>query len=43
VNDELIESGAKLSALIQKAVKSDVERHIDDDSKSPDADPNDGR
>ena len=30
VNDELIESGAKLSALIQKAVKDDTERHVDD-------------
>lgn len=30
VNDELIESGAKLSALIQKAVKDDAERHVDD-------------
>lgn len=35
VNDELIESGAKLSALIQKAVKEDQARHTDDpDSKS---------
>ena len=30
VNDELIENGAKLSALIQKAVKDDAERHVDD-------------
>jgi ribosome-binding factor A len=30
VNDELIESGAKLSALIQKAVKEDKARHVDD-------------
>jgi ribosome-binding factor A len=43
VNDELIESGAKLSALIQKAVKQDVERHVDDDSPPPDTDSNDGR
>jgi len=30
VPDELIEGGAKLSALINKAVKEDVERHVDD-------------
>lgn len=30
VTDELIESGAKLSALIQKAVKDDQARHTDD-------------
>jgi ribosome-binding factor A len=30
VADELIESGARLSALIQKAVDDDVARHIDD-------------
>jgi ribosome-binding factor A len=29
VADELIESGARLSALIQKAVKDDVARHVD--------------
>ena len=34
VNDELIEKGAKLSALIQKAVKDDESRHIDDDSST---------
>lgn len=28
--DDLIESGARLSALINKAVKDDVERHVDD-------------
>ena len=28
--DELIESGARLSALIQKAVQDDVARHVDD-------------
>jgi ribosome-binding factor A len=32
VNDELIEKGAKLSALIHKAVKEDQARHVDDDS-----------
>ncbi len=31
VNDELIEKGAKLTALIQKAVKDDEARHVDDD------------
>jgi ribosome-binding factor A len=30
VQDELIESGARLSALIQKAVRDDVARHVDD-------------
>jgi ribosome-binding factor A len=30
VADELIESGARLSALIQKAVDDDVARHVDD-------------
>lgn len=34
VQDELIESGARLSALIQKAVKDDTERHVDDEDKS---------
>lgn len=29
--DELIESGARLSALINKAVKDDVARHVDDE------------
>jgi ribosome-binding factor A len=43
VNDELIEKGANLSALIQRAVKDDVERHADDDSPQSDADSNDGR
>lgn len=40
VNDELIESGAKLSALIQKAVKDDVARHVDesDAASNDDAD-----
>jgi ribosome-binding factor A len=31
VQDELIESGARLSALINKAVKDDTERHVDDE------------
>jgi len=30
VPDELIESGARLSALINKAVNDDVTRHVDD-------------
>lgn len=30
VRDELIEGGARLSALIQKAVKDDAERHVDE-------------
>ncbi|HKR34544.1 MAG TPA: 30S ribosome-binding factor RbfA [Steroidobacteraceae bacterium] len=34
VQDELIESGARLSALINKAVKDDAERHVDDEDKS---------
>lgn len=34
VNDELIEQGAKLSALIQKAVKDDEARHVDDEPGS---------
>jgi ribosome-binding factor A len=37
VNDELIESGAKLSGLISKAVRDDVTRHVDDDDKDPEA------
>lgn len=45
VQDELIESGARLSALINKAVNDDVERHIDDPTddsseESGDRDPN---
>jgi ribosome-binding factor A len=35
VQDELIETGARLSALINKAVKEDVTRHVDDGSASP--------
>jgi ribosome-binding factor A len=31
VKDELIENGARLSTLINQAVKSDVARHVDDD------------
>jgi ribosome-binding factor A len=31
VHDELIESGARLSELIHKAVKDDASRHADDD------------
>lgn len=30
--DELIESGARLSALINRAVKDDAARHVDDES-----------
>jgi ribosome-binding factor A len=33
VQDELIESGARLSALINKAVKDDAERHVDVDDE----------
>jgi ribosome-binding factor A len=36
VQDELIESGARLSALINKAVKDDAERHVDDDGGKAD-------
>ena len=43
VNDELIESGAKLSALIQRAVKDDVARHVDEEPGPADSDPDDGR
>src|SRR3954451_5139828 len=31
VQDELIESGARLSALITKVVKDDEKRHVDDE------------
>ena len=34
VQDELIESGARLSALINEAVKKDVATHVDDNSES---------
>lgn len=39
VKDELIENGARLSALIQKAVKDDVARHVDqpEDDEAPGA------
>jgi ribosome-binding factor A len=43
VNDELIANGAKLSALISRAVKDDQKKHIEDDAQSSDPDPNDGR
>ena len=41
--DDLIESGARLSALINQAVKADAERHVDDaNEEEPDAsDPSD--
>jgi ribosome-binding factor A len=29
--DELIEQGVKLTSLINEAVKSDAERHVDED------------
>jgi ribosome-binding factor A len=38
VNDELIESGAKLSALIHRAVKEDKARHVDDPESPPESD-----
>lgn len=38
VPDELIESGARLSALINEAVKKDVATHVDDASESPTGD-----
>jgi ribosome-binding factor A len=34
VQDELIESGARLSALINQAVKDDAERHVDDEDSN---------
>lgn len=36
VQDELIESGARLSALITKAVHDDETRHVDDESHRDD-------
>jgi ribosome-binding factor A len=39
VKDDLIESGARLSALIQDAVRDDVARHVDDPSDDGAADP----
>jgi len=47
VADDLIESGARLSALINQAVKTDVDRHVEepasesDDSASSDESDND--
>jgi ribosome-binding factor A len=38
VHDELIEDGARLSSLIQKAVKEDAARHVDDDPDKKEAD-----
>lgn len=45
VQDELIEGGARLSALINKAVKADVERHVepDDGQGLDESDPDDQR
>jgi ribosome-binding factor A len=45
--DELIESGARLSALINKAVKDDVARHVDEEpaaepAAAADSDDDDG-
>lgn len=42
VQDELIESGARLSALIHKAVKDDAARHVDDDGRAQSDDDHDG-
>ena len=36
--DELIESGARLSALINKAVKDDVARHVDEEPAAESSD-----
>jgi ribosome-binding factor A len=41
VPDELIESGARLSALINQAVKSDAARHVDDEPETSDEDSED--
>ena len=41
VPDELIESGARLSALINQAVKKDVETHVDDPPAQSEADDGD--
>lgn len=38
VVDELIESGARLSALINRAVQDDVARHIDEPDAEPSSD-----
>lgn len=37
VKDELIESGARLSGLINKAVKDDEARHVDEEPEEPTA------
>jgi ribosome-binding factor A len=37
VKDELIENGARLSTLINQAVKSDVARHVDDEPAPDDS------
>jgi ribosome-binding factor A len=39
VQDELIEGGARLSALIQKAVRDDVARHVDEPGSNGDPTP----
>lgn len=39
VQDELIESGARLSALINKAVNEDAARHVGDPDQDEDASP----
>jgi ribosome-binding factor A len=38
VSDELIEQGARLSALIQQAVKDDEARHVDDSDSETEGD-----
>jgi ribosome-binding factor A len=38
VPDELIEGGARLSALIQKAVREDAAKHVDDERQGGDDD-----
>jgi ribosome-binding factor A len=38
VRDDLIENGARMSALISNAVKEDANRHIDEDPRTDDAD-----
>jgi ribosome-binding factor A len=39
VADELIESGARLSALINQAVRDDTQRHIEESGTDPDSNP----
>ena len=41
IADELIESGARLSALINKAVSEDAAKHVDDPAEGDDADQDD--